>query len=113
MTEPTTCIFCDRQNLRRGFKPVDIPNSKPLFRGVLNLEGPVGLEPTTLCLKGRCSNRLSYGPAKAKAFASEKQQVIKQKALHTLNFTNFELSTSKIYFATGVIICYLVKKVNW
>ena len=27
-----------------------------------NLEGPVGLEPTTPCLKGRCSNRLSYGP---------------------------------------------------
>ena len=26
------------------------------------LEGPVGLEPTTPCLKGRCSNRLSYGP---------------------------------------------------
>ena len=28
------------------------------------LEGPVGLEPTTPCLKGRCSNRLSYGPTK-------------------------------------------------
>jgi DNA invertase Pin-like site-specific DNA recombinase len=26
------------------------------------VEGPVGLEPTTPCLKGRCSNRLSYGP---------------------------------------------------
>ncbi len=26
------------------------------------LEGPVGLEPTTLCLRGRCSNQLSYGP---------------------------------------------------
>lgn len=24
----------------------------------------MGLEPTTLCLKGRCSNRLSYGPVK-------------------------------------------------
>ncbi len=24
--------------------------------------GPVGLEPTTPCLKGRCSNQLSYGP---------------------------------------------------
>ena len=29
------------------------------------LEGPVGLEPTTPCLKGRCSNRLSYGPSSA------------------------------------------------
>ena len=26
------------------------------------MEGPVGLEPTTPCLKGRCSNQLSYGP---------------------------------------------------
>ena len=26
------------------------------------LEDQVGLEPTTPCLKGRCSNRLSYGP---------------------------------------------------
>ena len=30
---------------------------------VNTLEGPVGLEPTTPCLKGRCSNRLSYGPS--------------------------------------------------
>lgn len=30
---------------------------------ISRLEGPVGLEPTTPCLKGRCSNRLSYGPA--------------------------------------------------
>ncbi len=26
------------------------------------MEGPLGLEPRTPCLKGRCSNRLSYGP---------------------------------------------------
>lgn len=31
-------------------------------RWVHYMEGPVGLEPTTPCLKGRCSNRLSYGP---------------------------------------------------
>ena len=28
------------------------------------LEGPVRLELTTPCLKGRCSNQLSYGPAR-------------------------------------------------
>ena len=26
------------------------------------MEGPLGLEPRTPCLKGRCSNQLSYGP---------------------------------------------------
>ena len=31
-----------------------------------DVEGPVGLEPTTPCLKGRCSNRLSYGPISVK-----------------------------------------------
>ena len=35
-----------------------LPEGKRFF-----LEGPVGLEPTTPCLKGRCSNQLSYGPA--------------------------------------------------
>lgn len=31
--------------------------------GELNgVEGPMGLEPMTPCLKGRCSNQLSYGP---------------------------------------------------
>ena len=28
----------------------------------IKLEGPVGLEPTTFCLRGRRSNQLSYGP---------------------------------------------------
>ena len=30
--------------------------------GISFVEGPMGLEPMTPCLKGRCSNRLSYGP---------------------------------------------------
>jgi hypothetical protein len=29
------------------------------------MEGPLGLEPRTPCLKGRCSNQLSYGPIAA------------------------------------------------
>jgi DNA invertase Pin-like site-specific DNA recombinase len=38
-------------------------NKKPSEDGdFTRLEGPVRLEPTTPCLKGRCSNRLSYGP---------------------------------------------------
>ncbi len=35
---------------------------KLAFEDEGNMEGPVGFEPTTPCLKGRCSNRLSYGP---------------------------------------------------
>lgn len=54
-------------------KKVYIPEISPIYRygstkkapegaNSTRLEGPVGLEPTTPCLKGRCSNRLSYGP---------------------------------------------------
>jgi hypothetical protein len=40
-----------------------ITKTAPEGTDFTNLEGPVGLEPTTPCLKGRCSNRLSYGPS--------------------------------------------------
>lgn len=54
-------------------KNVYIPEISPIYTFGLkddsdflgnftNMEGPVGLEPTTPCLKGRCSNQLSYGP---------------------------------------------------
>ena len=36
--------------------------SYPIMDRTLFVEGPMGLEPMTPCLKGRCSNRLSYGP---------------------------------------------------
>ncbi len=40
-------------------------NEKALsYDRTISLEGPVGLEPTTPCLKGRCSNQLSYGPGR-------------------------------------------------
>ena len=39
-------------------------DSNSFLASFTRLEGPVGLEPTTPCLKGRCSNRLSYGPLK-------------------------------------------------
>ena len=33
-----------------------------------SMEGPVRLELTTPCLKGRCSNRLSYGPVTVRIY---------------------------------------------
>jgi hypothetical protein len=55
-------------------KKVYIPEISPIYRYGSNkkapeganytrLEGPVRLELTTPCLRGRCSNQLSYGPA--------------------------------------------------
>lgn len=38
------------------------PRKYPHESGGIFLEGPLGLEPRTPCLKGRCSNQLSYGP---------------------------------------------------
>jgi hypothetical protein len=53
-------LICETQNVSQ------ITGINELFRltdtSEGNVEGPVGLEPTTPCLKGRCSNRLSYGP---------------------------------------------------
>ena len=40
------------------------------------VEGPVGFEPTTPCLKGRCSNQLSYGPLKNIVILSYLQQFV-------------------------------------
>jgi hypothetical protein len=34
----------------------------PTFAEDFSLEGQVGLEPTTFCLRGRRSNQLSYWP---------------------------------------------------
>ncbi len=60
-------------------KNVYIPEISPIYRYGNNkqppkeaeftiLEGPVRLELTTPCLKGRCSNRLSYGPATVRIY---------------------------------------------
>lgn len=60
-------------------KKVYIPEISAIYRygsnkkapeeaGFTRVEGPVGLEPTTPCLKGRCSNRLSYGPKKPRSW---------------------------------------------
>ena len=52
------------------------PRKNRSFRNGLIVEGQVGLEPTTPCLKGRCSNRLSYWPTSA--FAMEAGYTISQ-----------------------------------
>ena len=52
------------------------------------MEGPVGLEPTTPCLKGRCSNQLSYGPMSTKKF---------------YHFTGVFVNVSLIYDALGFL----------
>jgi hypothetical protein len=41
--------------LQRKYRPV-------AKRSVFSLEGQLGLEPRTPCLRGRCSNQLSYWP---------------------------------------------------
>ena len=46
-----------------GMTPGGEDNKKaPEGASSTRLEGPVRLELTTPCLKGRCSNQLSYGP---------------------------------------------------
>jgi hypothetical protein len=44
------------------FKSAFNKEKRSTYVDLFSLEGPVGLEPTTPCLKGRCSNQLSYGP---------------------------------------------------
>ena len=61
--DPTTCIFCPGKICVVGSNTTRSYQNKNRTQGtVLILEGQVGLEPTTPCLKGRCSNRLSYWP---------------------------------------------------
>lgn len=58
-------VFPDGLRLSES-RNVYTPIISPLYRydetSNVILEGPLGLEPRTPCLKGRCSNRLSYGP---------------------------------------------------
>ncbi len=67
-------------------KKVYIPKISPIYGGlkhksdpegseIMSMEGPVGLEPTTPCLKGRCSNQLSYGPVYLGIFFSRVRAV--------------------------------------
>lgn len=63
-----TGIFHSRNLFRVYVQITKRSNQKTTTRVVLRLEGPVRLELTTPCLKGKCSNRLSYGPVKNYVF---------------------------------------------
>ena len=56
------------------------------------LEGPVGLEPTTPCLKGRCSNRLSYGP------------IMIARTNYTLHYPAIELIVNQKWIGVGGLV---------
>ncbi len=46
----------------RVFEPLAAQRKSPRLARTSSLEGQVGLEPTTFCLRGRRSNQLSYWP---------------------------------------------------
>ena len=52
----------------RGFETL-LPNSKSPKKGLHELEGQEGLEPSTPGLKGPCSNQLSYWPSSETTFS--------------------------------------------
>ena len=49
------------QNIHRKIRGYSTKNPAPLRMQGDNLVIPLGLEPKTVCLEGRCSIQLSYG----------------------------------------------------
>lgn len=61
---PRSQDFVSASRLRPGLESRMATKKKhPYEDGCFFLEEPLGLEPRTPCLKGRCSNQLSYGSA--------------------------------------------------
>ena len=61
MNYPKVVLFITLSRAKRTGCTLPQGNA-PTKRECFSLEGPMGLEPMTPCLKGRCSNQLSYGP---------------------------------------------------
>lgn len=69
------------------------------------MEGPVGLEPTTLCLKGRCSNLLSYGPS----FGCLRKRSGKQQGLLSVICPKKSIRSGVVAFSVMNCIITLMK----
>ena len=65
--EEKEIVYISKQRTRQIWRVLSIV--KVLHGGrTFTMEGPVRLELTTPCLKGRCSNRLSYGPVTVRIY---------------------------------------------
>jgi hypothetical protein len=63
----------------------------------------VGLEPTTPCLKGRCSNRLSYGPLMRQTYG------FSHRAIGIADFCEQKQVALLFSLKTGKITPYIIR----